>query len=1176
MTHFIWSIPLNGRCLIEASAGTGKTWSIVSLYLRLAIEEPCDVKSILVVTYTRSAVAELRQRIRQRLTFLLYSLSHHKEELLPDYEWLSKLLLKRSRSDLILSVKCALYDFDQSPIYTIHGFCQRILREMNFDSGWLLDQNVISDSSDVYEFAVIQTMRMFFNPTYWPTKHDDYSLCAFRKFLNEYPNPKKIINFMKPWVFREDVVWELPIIPKISLSDLLVDIKINRKNVLSILNIDTITDLQSKICRGSFSARYYTDTKISNLLDVLRNSMLSNDIFEWKDDFDLLTYPTLEKHLKKSFRMVSHPLLDVISKLKCSYSFLHDWFRYDSARFWHLLTQKVQQFLDEEKKHRRVVFYDDLLRSFHNLLSSKDNVALYVAQQFPYILIDECQDTDFLQQNIFRKVFCLPNQFIAYVGDPKQAIYGFRGADIDAYLDIISDIDVKRYTLTDNYRSVPDLLSGISYLFFNKKDPFIFKGIEYYPVFSKKKSSLLQDNPDPPIQISFLPSLLTKTQALIWSANNVAQKILSLLLRAQRGELKWVNREISPGDVVVLVHSHYQADLVQNALRERRIPTTKAHQASVFVSEEAQWIILFLWALYDPQDATKYRALMMTPLIGLSVDELNYKSDLYKNFSQKFPLEVEKLHYYGLASVFYQFCDTYGVMLRLMKIDNGRRHIVNLFHLIDILQSDWLRCRDLLTLIHEIDKRRDDAHRGYVLDDYRLRLDYVDNAVLIVTQHASKGLEYPFVFCPFSWSVPSIASPYPIITRERGGYYCDWGSSKYNERVHTYEREILAEQVRLLYVSLTRACEGVYLVLGNYKSRYPREQLFNAMNWLLMSCDKDYSDWLSQSKLVYSDDCWQKWCDDCIGVSISSECDLATESYFYVPNSGVLPCNVDLSNRKLIDEVWHCSSFSKLWKGSSHHFLYGAAQLPAEKSLFSPWDSFKIVPGSRFLGSMVHRVLEVINYTDSLLWNDQLLHIQDEYKEYSNFHPYIVDIILRHLPNWLSTALFPLDISLSSINANNRFHELDFLYSWNPGCVYDAVSLLRDHDWPVPSISDDWPSGFLRGVIDVVFEHDGKFYIIDWKTNDLGVGVDDYSYDSLEKVMLNEGYGLQAMLYVWSINLWLHKKLPNYSYDVNFGGVFYIFLRGFGEKLGSGIWFKRPSNDLIMAWKEFVSSGKTR
>ncbi|WP_242645222.1 UvrD-helicase domain-containing protein, partial [Candidatus Ichthyocystis hellenicum] len=218
--HFVWSIPLNGRFLIEASAGTGKTWSIVSLYLRLLVEKNYTVQSILVVTYTRSAVAELSHRIRYRLTEISQYLATNKEELLVEYEWLKSLHSIRSRDDLLSSIRSALYDFDQAAIYTIHGFCQRVLKELSIDSGWILEQTVVSNSCTIYESAVIQAMRLFFSPKYWPTQYNEYSQWAFKTLLDSYYNTKKVMSFMKNWIFRQEIKWCFPSIPEIHISDI--------------------------------------------------------------------------------------------------------------------------------------------------------------------------------------------------------------------------------------------------------------------------------------------------------------------------------------------------------------------------------------------------------------------------------------------------------------------------------------------------------------------------------------------------------------------------------------------------------------------------------------------------------------------------------------------------------------------------------------------------------------------------------------------------------------------------------------------------------------------------------------------------------------------------------------------------------------------------------------------
>jgi exodeoxyribonuclease V beta subunit len=744
--------PLTGTRLIEASAGTGKTYTIAALFVRLIVELGLTVDQILVVTYTKAATEELKTRIRNKLLQTRQGFMGGKSE-----DPLVAALLRnaedRRRAVRILSE--AIVDYDQASIYTIHGFCQRILHENAFETGNLYDTELITDPTEIYREVA-----------------DDFWRSRF------YDAPPEFIRFAAEkyqvtgpsYFFRLHTgihALDLDVLPAIEEPELVSLEKYRntcrlvaaawqpaRSAIIALLKDDALNaqrygSLKPK--EGSPVLRT-RDGRVAALTAAMdRFADRQTERFPLFKDFEKFTAAYLTKATKKNHRQPTHPFFDLCDLLQSQAEKLQ------SEMAQRLLFLKAEYFryaqsqLATRKAAKNIQFYDDLLTTVHQALENDAGANLLIdsiRHKYKAALVDEFQDTDTIQYKIFSRIFGGPQSLLFMIGDPKQSIYSFRGADIFSYMAAAARADSK-YTLHQNWRSDPGLIKAVNTIFSRCRDPFVYNEIKFEQGRAGNRQDRSVDPDKPPMNLWFLSATdgkpVNKTDAVHGIAAAVSNQIARLISCKQA--------PVAPGDIAVLVRTNRQAQIIQNSLSHRQVPCVLYSSGNIFDSREAMEMERVLAGIVGYQSEERLRCALTTDMIGVSAAELDAADDAPDRWEQRragFKTYFDEWHRGGFVRMFRLFMAREDVKPRLLAFADGDRRLTNVLHLTEILhQEATANRRTMAGLLKWLsDQRQPAAPR---LEEHQLRLESDALAVKIVTIHKSKGLEYRVVFCPFGW-----------------------------------------------------------------------------------------------------------------------------------------------------------------------------------------------------------------------------------------------------------------------------------------------------------------------------------------------------------------------------------------------------------------------------------------
>ncbi|MDW7712472.1 MAG: UvrD-helicase domain-containing protein, partial [Deferrisomatales bacterium] len=613
--------PLEGRNLVEASAGTGKTYTIAGLFVRLLLEARLGVDQILVVTFTEAATEELRDRIRRRIRDAVEAFRAGEsggDDLLAgllsdpaiDREWAAGWL------------RNALWGFDEAAVHTIHGFCQRVLAEKAFECGAPFEAEVTPDESGLLEEVVAD---------YWRRElHGAPS--GFLHYLQDRKvTLQALTRFASDWAGAPNLaVVPEGAVPPSAEGEAAVREAYRRVQELWRASGPEVARLLAEapgVHRGKYKPRMVP--QFAREMDVFA---AAGDPLAPCEALPRWSASAVAAAATKGFAPLEHPFFEACQELLELRDALEE---EHGARLLALkqgLLGWVRQELPRWKAQRNLRSFDDLLRDVHAALAGPAGPGLAAALSARYraALIDEFQDTDPVQYEIFRRAFGGAGARLFLIGDPKQAIYSFRGADLFAYLDAAREAEA-RFTLDRNWRSTPDLLAAVNALFGRREAPFLFEDIGYQAVHSGEpggKEPLRFDGaPDTaPFQVWFAPrgeaKLLDKASAWADIPRAVAGEVVRLLRAGQEGRATIGGRPVAPEHIACLVRTNRQAQLVQDALREGGVPSVIHGASSLFASREAEEMLRLLAALAEPGREGRVRAALATDLLGVGGEDL--------------------------------------------------------------------------------------------------------------------------------------------------------------------------------------------------------------------------------------------------------------------------------------------------------------------------------------------------------------------------------------------------------------------------------------------------------------------------------------------------------------------------------------------------------------------------
>jgi len=1159
-------VPLQGKHLIEASAGTGKTYNITRLYLRLLLEKQLPVEQILVMTFTKDATEELRGRVD---TFIRHALANWDQLIVEDEFFIA---INQNLGDVnpkILLRQALLY-LDEAAIFTIHGFCKRVLSQHAFASGLVFNAKMETSCQDIIVQACQDWYRVLAKNT--PEQ--------FTQVANFWQNPLSFLSQFSKAIAKHS---ELDVVDASQIEAQFLELVQQSINNLE-NNQPLLTQYLIDVKKGA--DREKRQEELVSLITWLKrlNENLAVAKEKMPDGFI-----DGKRYARSAGKTELLAVFEPVKAVKLALKTLDK--QLDKAKALMIVREGIYQIrtkITEQKNNANILSFDDLISTLAACLQAEKDTGQQLAQilfeQYPVALVDEFQDTDPLQFSILEALYYHQKTAALYmIGDPKQAIYGFRGGDVFAYLSARKDCD-HQWLMDTNWRSTPMMIAGYNRLFYGQTindqdnsantnsnnnslepntDVFGYE-IPYLPVKPSpfaKDEVLIKANEDKALQfIHFVDDSAKKAVAqsfrpvmATWCANEIIH------LLSEENQID-TDKRLSAKDIAILVRDGAEAADIKQALENANLASVfMSNRANLMKSEQAEQLLQLLKGVLFVENERYFSA-------AIAGDLLDYHPEKYHQLQndemawQALKFEFEQLRNEWLYKGFI------SMALKLMhdhfrlSVDNQDRILTNLLHLFEILQTASQRHRQPQELLYWFEQQSN-------IDDpeieAELRLESDDNLIRIITQHGSKGLEYPVVFVPFATRhkdpLKFGASSVTFIEYHDENQQLKLSLDGAENAKKAMADEAYAESIRLLYVAVTRAEQRCYL-LSTAFDKAESSPLGRALKW-----HKDQEIEQSLQQLVTDEPN-----STCLRV-FSTDNNASELHAQQAPDKiGNLKKGEVAQFTGKIERDWWLSSFSAL----SRNLRHGGVSSPDRDSatgqtlddslnksvvLASSLLRFNLAKGAH-TGNLLHDILE---HTDFALpnWPETM---ERPLQKYGQLTPGYQE---HDLQIWLEQVLTtPLNgsfmtnlggdtspLSLGSLSKAKTLRESEFYYPMCDAKPEQLTQLLSQHrnmggDGSVQSIVSlpayQKLKGMMHGFIDLIFEHDNKYYICDYKSSHLGDNFEDYDQQAMKTNIEKNHYDLQYLIYALALHRYLKLNLENYNVAEHFGGVYYLYLRG--------------------------------
>ncbi|SFN09370.1 DNA helicase/exodeoxyribonuclease V, beta subunit [Izhakiella capsodis] len=1155
-----FELPLYGERLIEASAGTGKTFTIGVLYLRLllglggeaAYHRQLTVSEILVVTFTEAATAELRGRIRENIHQLRLACVRGSSNDNVLASLLDEIPSLAGAAEWLLAAERQM---DEAAIFTIHGFCQRMLNLNAFESGMPFEQTLLEDE---------QQLRRQATADFWRRHCYSLPLPVARAMTKLWRGPEQLLTTLSPWLGGEAPRFK-------NAPDNAETITGRHDRIIARINemkaqwlaqsgeVQTLlTD--SGVDKRSYSSRYLPEWL--NKIDLWAASQ--TDSYDVVKELERFGQRVLEEKTKKG-EVPRHTLFTSIDHFLAEPRSLRD-------LVIALALEEVRFAIREEKRQHAQLGFDDLLSRLDEALKrpSGESLAQAIRQRFPVALIDEFQDTDPQQYRIFHRLYGRrPENALLLIGDPKQAIYAFRGADIFTYMKARAEVDT-HYTLDTNWRSSPSMIDGINHLFGDLPQPFLFAEIPFIPVKAAPPNQTLQftlaGSEVPALRIFLQPGDGVSTREYQdYMAQQCAADICRWLQAGQQGAAMLgkagAMRALQASDITVLVRSRNEATLIRDALAALNIRSVYlSNRESVFATPEAREILWLLQAVLSPEQERTLRNALATSLFGLdalTLDTLSQNEQLWDALVEEFSDYRELWLSRGVLPMLRDLMMRRSIAENLLVSEAGERRLTDVMHLSELLQEASATLDGEHALIRWLAQSITEPDSNAASQQLRLESD--SHLVQIVTIHKSKGLEYPLVWLPFIAGFRE-ASLGLYHDRQSFEALLDLGDDA--QSIELAEQERLAEDLRLLYVALTRAkwhCSiGIApLIKSNRKKEGVSDLHKSALGWLLQRGEA-----LDANQLRRTLDAF---CQQGIALCTTAEMNVAAWLPDEVETSRLVSPSV---GRALFDR-WRVTSYTGLLQYGQVHTLELLPRLDMDAAgeggtaVGQPTLTPHSFPRGAAPGTFLHALFEQLDFTRSVDADWLAVALQT-----AGYEAHWLIVIQQWLEAVLQAPLLDNGLSLNQLSNASKRAEMAFYLPIDRLLNAETLdALIRRFDplsKQAPPLQFHQVRGMLKGFIDLVFCWQGKYYLLDYKSNWLGEDASAYTRQAMEAAMCSHRYDLQYQLYSLALHRYLRQRIKDYDYQRHFGGVIYLFLRGIdGENNGNGVFSTRPDAALL-------------
>ncbi|AEE26724.1 exodeoxyribonuclease V subunit beta [Francisella hispaniensis] len=1177
------TITLQGRHIIEASAGTGKTFNITELYIRLLVEKKLLPNQILVMTFTKDATQEIIGRVEAKIRDVLEDISEGKEVKV-SIKGQETLIQKGDEN--YKHLKRSLLEIDEAAIFTIHGFCKKVLSEQAFASGMEMDVSMEVDTSDILQKVVEDFFRKHINKSETNFEYlQEYSLHTPEKFLADLENVIRSNYEILADTFEQET-------EKLAKEkqQVFVNLEANKSFIFESLIIKH-KDKNKRIEEWQTIESWANDNQLS-LMPKEVSAFINGNRYRGRDDIAEVFGEI--KDLKDKYLKIKD--LDEYKK------------QFDVAQFIKQACFKIRQDFAKAKEQKGVLDFDDLITKLCHSVKKSPDLVKTLQKQYPVALIDEFQDTDAEQYEILDTIYPQSNKLpcqsatanpssqrriddllLLMIGDPKQAIYGFRGGDIFTYLKAKDSCsNDNQWSMDTNWRSTREMIKAYNRLFYKQdyqpeeagqigtnifSDGIGYQLVKASPNADKKAKDF--DDKLKPINYFYYQVAEDDNKSdidsnlSVWTANEIVRLLNS--------------KKVVESDIAILVENGTQAKIIQKALQAKKLSSVYLSQRdNVYHSQEAKEILALIEGINDLENKSMLKRALSTSLLGGSADKFIRYID--ENDVSAWDEEIEK------AKSLRQQWHKYGFMAFIIQIihenfiqrsDSKERVITNILHLAELIKVAENKYKHPNQLIKWYRQQLNSS----ATSEGELRLESDDNLIKIITIHGSKGLEYSVVFIPFA----SYVSSKKFQVSDFSKYYDKnikqtvYKIGKDDSIKPQIKNEVIEELMRLFYVAVTRAEHRCYIGVAKYQDK-KSDISFRSPLARFLDYQKD-DNWLEKIQNITANPTNQSLLID-IATSHSYESEnLITNDQFDHDALQNLKAN-DIN--KLLNDSWEMLSFSKISKSKVENTALEkendeSEDDSAQKSQQELEFRFTASKGAD-IGNILHNVLEHTDFSLGKIDENLLQEQMDRYKvvaaeDFDNLKVWLEECLVASIPfietktfssnDNIQYGLFDInhkDFCLKDIPNTKTLKEAEFyfpianekLYKKN---IIEILAEYRNQTIDYDEFASQKIFGMLHGFIDLIFEHDGKFYVADYKSNYLGDTLEDYNQQTMQEKNQSSFYDLQYLIYSVALDKYLRQNIESYNYEKHFGGVYYFYLRGMKD--GYGVYRARPTLEII-------------
>ena len=1122
--------PLEGSNLIEASAGTGKTYSVALLFLRLVIEKGITANRILTVTFTKAAAAEMAARIR---FFLMLALGKAWGEEIDNSDIaaiVQKHLRNNSSSELEGRLNQALVQLDEASIQTIHSFCQESLATFAFETGQAYGLELKEDLSGIVSAYVDE---------FWRNDITGLAQEAFEEWEGQlkvdfFRGLVKNIFGGKEYFFPEAQTMT----PEQYLAE-----KRQFERHLS----ENKRDYTGKI--KSVVIPRFTDKPKEKVIEMLDNPQ---EFSAWRRKVQKDNKPAYAIEL---FQQVFSELVDMDRRLEVSHENVVHHLAWKCINY-----VRVQIVRHLQENH--LLTYDDMIGKLHKAVMADDNESLrdQLSKKYDAVFIDEFQDTDKLQYEIYDKLYG-DDKILFYIGDPKQSIFGWRKADLNVYFRAAEKVGQdNQYTMRTNYRSSWNYVEAMNHFFGGETDHFLTgthetqqvesgdpqrQRIKYIKVKSAQKESRpglenhLSGNPIKPLEI-----FIAENQ------DEIKDRFIELVKAILGGLVNLNGVPVKPSDIGVLVRKNEEGTDFKKRLAREGVKAVTVDDANVFKSAEAEELLHVLESVLDITWKGVNKALFNS-FTGLTPEKLitkddNLLIDRFKHYQQVWIQD-------GVFKMMREYMQDFAVVANLTDIKNGLglRHLTNLNQLLELLQEAEFRNElNPSGLLAYMQRKREEADENTAV--YAQRIESDEDAITIATIHKAKGLQYPVVIAPFMDLTVQTSHTFLSYRNNIGNYLffpSGFGSGE-SEAFHS--TQIQQENRRLLYVAITRAQYNCFI----FRSIGGRDSTLSDYVEYLKAHPGEHACLREQPSKKPGED----------GTDIKHWPQVVLERMKEGPRVTREAQAMEATDQNQVQKEISAEGFSlpdKNWWKLSFSALTLKRQgppKPRDAELTSAYDTFvfRTLPKGASMGDLLHYIFERIDFREAGEREEIVKAGLQRY--FPNLAEELYEPLLEHI-NQVTGATIQVDgtsFTLRDVDSAKKVSELEFDIPVSRLSAGELAEMPVSDGVEVLAKDLNDVQGLLNGFVDLFFEHGGKYYVLDWKSNYLGDKLEDYQGDGLLEAMNSNNYHLQYLLYTFAIDKFLNRKVEGYEYEKHFGGVIYLFLRGARQGESSGIYIARP------------------